>query len=65
MTLIKIGYPFYNFGYFFCAKKTGVRNVKCKINVKLIVIKCKKYLKTFSACVIISVQLEGGIDYER
>ena len=32
---------------------------------KLNVIKCKKNLKTFSTCVIISVQLEGGIDYER
>lgn len=40
-------------------------DVKCKYNVKSNVIKCKKYLKTFSACVIISVQLEGGIDYER
>lgn len=42
-----------------------VRNVKCKYIVKTNVIKCKKYLKTFSGCVIISVQLEGGIDYER
>ena len=50
---------------FFYVKKEFENDVKCKPNVKLIVIKCKKDLKTFSACAIISVQLEGGIDYER
>ena len=50
---------------FFYAKKAFESNVNCKYGCKLSVKTCKKGLKTFSACAIISVQLEGGIDYER